>query len=234
MKNVFILPEYWSKSFIGACGWIRLLEPLLHNDISSEYHVEFGYSLDEAREKPAIVIIERLWHPKEVNIPEYERMMKMLKGNGINIIYSIDDNLVDYPLYQKSDWHSSIYNSVINLFLHYADIVVVPTPALQERFSSYHKRIMVIPNAIDVKQIRQKENNTNDKIKFGYLASPDNWEYLYSIIEPLRSVLCQYENHVSFEIIGTPYAYLSTDLFHSLPVEVKIPPDPSYKQYHSW
>ena len=111
---------------------------------------------------------------------------------------------------------------------------MVSTPALKERLSPFHNLIGVIPNALDPKTIREKPATTNRKVRFGYLASADNGEYLFSILEPLKTVLSYYKNWIDFEIIGQPGSSLPTGLFGSLPVEYIVPPDTSYKKYMQW
>jgi len=235
LKNIFILPEYWNSNFIGACGWIRLLNPFLNPNISGHFNVEYGYSLETAKNNPDVVIFERLWHPNDTNIYEYHKLLISLKKKGVKIVYSIDDNLIDFQIFQKNDWFSSNHLSVVNLFMHYADVVVVSTPSLKERLSAINNRINVILNAVDPKNIKENiANRNNDKIKFGFLASPDNEAYLFSILEPLKAILHRYKNHVLFEIIGHNSPYLSPALFKSLPVKLVVPPDASYKKYTNW
>jgi glycosyltransferase involved in cell wall biosynthesis len=234
MKNVHILPEYWDHSFIGACGWIRLLEPLLNPLLAKDFNVGYGYSLKAFNGKPDVVIFERLWHPNEIDLPGLIVTLSSLKDRGIRIIYSIDDNLPDFPLFQKSEWYSSLCLSVINAFFHYSDLVVVSTPALKQRFESLHRNIVVIPNVIDHTGIRAASSVQKGKVKFGYLASPDNLEYLFTILEPVRTVLSRFKSTAIFEIIGNPGTNYFPGLFKGLPVRFIAPPDTAYKKYIPW
>ncbi len=234
MKNILILPEYWSHNYIGACGWIRLLNPLLSKEITSSFRVEYAYSAEEAVFQPDVVVFERLWHPKDTDLTELHRTLRILKDKGLKIIYSIDDNLFDYPLNQKSEWWLPAYHSVMLAFFHFADRVVVSTPALKERLSALHPQIKVIPNVIALEGIRKPVPSKDDTIRFGYLVSPDNTEYLYTILEPLRRVLTRYKNRVTFEIAGHTQGRLTADQFRSLPVQFTVPPDTAYQKYTHW
>lgn len=234
MKNLLILPEYWNTNFIGACGWIRLLNPLTSKAISSHFNVEYAYSPEGAFHKPDIVIFERLWHPMEVDIVAFAQTLKGLKKQGVKIIYSLDDNLFDFPVYQKNSWYSSLHLSVLNIFLHYADVVLVSTMALKNRLSDYHQHIVVIPNAGEPVTQRPKAKQQNAKLIFGFLANTDNQKYLFEILEDLKAVLYQYKKKVTFEIVGQSNPSLPEALFKSFPVSFKKPPDASYHNYRKW
>jgi processive 1,2-diacylglycerol beta-glucosyltransferase len=233
VKPILVLPEFWSRNYIGACGWIRLLEPLLTPEIASEYRVSCKYSAEDLEEEPEVVIFERLWHPKDVRLLQWHSMLRTMKRKGTRIIYSLDDNLADYTVYQESEWFSSVHLSVINLFIHYADVVVVSTKALQQKLAPIHKNIELIPNAIDPHGIRK--NSQADRLtKFGYLASPDHRDYLYSILEPLRNVLYRFQDRVEFEIIGLPDFPALRNLFPNLRVDFRMPPSTEYRKYIPW
>jgi hypothetical protein len=233
MKEVYILPEFWDKSHIGACGWIRLLNPLLASTFQPSFRVQYGYDIDLTNHLD-IVIFERLWHPMAVDIDYTRKLLKDLKAIKTKIVYSIDDNLFDYHYTQKSDWFKSKHLSLLHLFLHYADLVVVSTEALKERISNYHPNIEVIKNVIHIPERIYPQQKRENKTKFGYLLSPDNITYLFQIIEPLKEVLYQYRKEVVFEIIGHPSPHLTKQIFNDLPVEFHFPPDSAYRNYIKW
>jgi len=234
MINISILPEYWNAGFIGACGHIRLLNPLMHPGFANDYNVDYGYDINLAEIIPDIVIFERLWHPLEPDPIELTRLLKLLKSNGKNIIYSIDDNLFDYPLYQNSNWFNSMHLSVLNTFMQFADVVVVSTPALKKRLNRYNTNIIVIPNAIDTKTIRKPKRKKSDDTVFGYLISPDNQQYLFTILEALRTVLAKHRENAKFQIAGHYKEGLTKELFGNLPVEFLSPPETSFNAYANW
>lgn len=233
MRKVFILPEYWGKSHIGACGWIRLLNPLMDPGIQSSFRIQYGYDFDK-ESNPDIVIFERLWHPLDFDLNEIRNTLKELKTSKVKIIYSLDDNLFDYSVFQQSDWFRSKHLSILHLFLHYADLVVVSTDALKERVFSFNPHIVVIKNVIQITEKSFGENPETKKLKFGYLLSPDNTTYLYQIIEPLKEILFKFRNEIVFEIIGHPSPHINQKIFNELPVEFHHPPNASYPNYIKW
>ena len=232
MKRIHILPEYWSPEYIGACGWIRLLTPLLHPSFTEEYEVTYGYDINLKADVPDFLIIERLWHPMSVNIPEIMQLLETAKKQGTKIIYSIDDNLFEFPHAQNSAWFNTYHLSVLNLFLYYADNVVVSTSGLKEYLSAWNKNIVVIENAIEPSMIR-KPKVQEPSVVIGYLASPDNLEYLFSILEEVHRVLGHFKN-VYFEICGPVNPGYSTPHLNSGQIRFLAPPKTEYPSYQLW
>jgi hypothetical protein len=111
---------------------------------------------------------------------------------------------------------------------------VVSTPALKKRLNQYNTSIIVIPNSINTEAIKTDKSKKIDKTVFGYLISPDNQQYLFSILEQLRTVLTKYRNNVIFQIAGHHTTGLSKELFGDLPVEILTPAETSFNSYIKW
>jgi len=104
--------------------------------------------LEYAGQAVDAVIVDRLWRP-DVSQVLVERLAGDVRRVGAQLIYSIDDNLLDLAAESK-DWRPTDEQlRVLGFLLRQADGVMVATPALRERLEDYNRNIVVVPNALD-------------------------------------------------------------------------------------
>jgi|GEM_PF-1327582 len=127
-------------SFLQQNGAINCL-PLIKN-VDKQF-----YLLTENFEKVDVVVVQR----QAPFIIPYEKLMKLLGGHKVKIVFETDDALIhvppqhpDYKLYEH-------YKVDIEEYLRRADLVTVTTPHLKSLYQPLNHHIAILPNCLDAR-----------------------------------------------------------------------------------
>ena len=224
---VQLLYEYGIDGKPHGSGVIRLLRPFSYPTIVDRVDSRMAWSYNRYL-SAKIAIVDRFWHPHDVTFEQVESMVKEVRESGCQLIYAIDDNLLDLPRERFSfqDFHFQI----VDFLLKNANGILVTTPFLAERFSIYHKPTYILKNALDDRLLlprRKPGISQNSIIKIGYMGTVTHKGDLEMILPALKSVAKRHPN-VRYEFIGG-VAKTGT-LLSDLPISW-ISPDPDQDAY---
>ncbi|RPI82345.1 MAG: glycosyltransferase family 1 protein [Nitrosopumilales archaeon] len=192
---------------------IRILRPYSHptlkNDIRlTSGHEYFGENVDA-------IILDRLWR-QDISMTFARSLLNDIRRAKIPFIYAIDDNLLELRS-EILDWDiTSEKEKVVEFFLEEADGVIVTTERLQQKFSPYNTKILVVPNALDENLIfparfkspdnNKKEvsgsNQYSDLITIGYMGTFTHDSDLLFILPALENIIDKYKGHVKLQLLG--------------------------------
>jgi len=132
---------------------------------------------------------------------------------GKKVVIDCDDNFLDvlesHPLYDKLKGGKRD-KAFMATILSFADVIVVSTEPLKQRFRKHfkeihnlEKKIVILPNMNDKKDFDYKivDKNT-DKIVIGYVGSNSHQDDLAMFMPNLMKIMRKYKN-VYFESIGS-------------------------------
>lgn len=234
--RVHVLYEAPSGEMPNACGYIRLLRPLAHYSISERVSLTHGASLPA--HSVDVVIVQRFWNHVCDWTVDHE-LFSSLRRRGVKIIYEIDDDLLDCDwLVGGPEWPDDKKKMWLRQMVRFADAVTVSTQSLAERLSTLNDAIFVIENALDDTLLplqNMVSHNDSGKVMFGYFGTLTHLDDLLSVIGPIRHVLAENKDFVSFQIIGVGEESVLRDAFNGLPVSfVSIPNSVlvDYRNFH--
>lgn len=199
--NVHVLYEYGIEGRPHGASYIRLLLPLGHPALGSEVTVQFGMEY-----KPCdVLVIDRTWSPW-ITMSRAEMLIKDARRDGCRILFAIDDNLLDFDLYNLHRRHFSPEQMrCVRYFAREADAILTSTPRLRERLLSLNPDVRVVPNALDERMFPDVLPETTGwagKVTIGYMGTFTHEADLYMILEPLRQFLRERRESVNFQILG--------------------------------
>ncbi len=197
----------------SACGFIRVLSPLLYCS------KKFGLSLSEAVDlkdgRPFLklsldeffgfdVVLFQRWMPCFID----EKWVEKLSLSGKVIVYDLDDYIFEIPE-GNSVYSFARQNSFrIASFMEVADVITVSTEKLREflveRFPHLSEKIKVLPNFIDLEiwGKRKPKPGGSGNIRFLFSGTPTHRDDLAEVEDAVLYILRKYEGRVSFEIWG--------------------------------
>ena len=215
-----------------GCSHIRLLRPLSHPTISDSLELVASSHLSE--ERADIVVVERWWKPG-LTEHDAQQLIKSIRRRGSRFIYTLDDNLLDLDQDEEGVAVKEVLKSCVRLFARECDLLLVSTDTLKARFDRLARCITVIPNALDEclfglnngndgalvpvldqhsEPLRFSDGPERNVLKIGFMGTLSHVADLQFILEPLRAILTQYGQYVTFELIG---GTTSNRLARSLP-----------------
>jgi glycosyltransferase involved in cell wall biosynthesis len=212
MINVHVIYEHSGDNVPHGSSMIRLLRPLSHPTLRQSISLSSG-SQYMAR-KADVIIIDRLWK-KNVKMSEIEHLVAFTKRNGIKLIYSIDDNLLDLNNYAAKNTHPNQgEKTIVRYLLRESDAILVSTTELYNRFLKLNNNIYIIENSLDERLILPMERKRENKsmIKIGYMGTLTHDSDYQEILPAIRKILYKYRSKIKFEFAGA----LSDDRFFDL------------------
>ncbi len=152
-----------------------------------------------------------------------EQLIRDARRDGCRILYSIDDNLLDFDFYNLHRRHFSDEQlCCVRFFAREADAIITSTPHLRERLLSLNARVHVVPNALDERifpEVLPENPGWAAKLTIGYMGTFTHEADLYMIMEPLRHFLRERRETVNFQILGISAENGLELAFAGLPVQ---------------
>jgi glycosyltransferase involved in cell wall biosynthesis len=236
--RVHVLYENSMGGLPPGCSVIRLLRPLSHPSIQAKLSLTHG--LDLPAHPVDVLIIERMWD-QTCDWERHKAMLQIVRKQSTKVIFEIDDDLLslnseigdcDRPSTSQKMW--------LRQMIRFADVVIVSTPELADRFAGLNPHIEIIENALDERLFERSREfdlkKSNGEIVFGYMGTFSHLDDLMSIIQPLRSVLARYRDRVRFEIVGIDDSSVLKEAFTELPVSfLTVSPESGiYENFTAW
>jgi processive 1,2-diacylglycerol beta-glucosyltransferase len=235
MLNIHVLYEHSGDDIPHGSSTLRLLRPLSHPRLANTINMTAGTSYRGIN--PDIIIVDRLWKP-DISIDIAEELIEYTRKEGIKLIYSLDDNILDLKINEPGTIHPTFHErNIIRYFVREADFVVVSTHNLSDRLKNLNNKIAVIENSIDerlMKNNRKYElNRKDDSIIIGYMGTYSHDLDFNEILPAIRKILFQYKGKVKLEIVGA----LSSNRFTGSTQNIErldVKGNHEYTKFWSW
>jgi glycosyltransferase involved in cell wall biosynthesis len=218
--RVHILYEHSVDLRPHGCSYIRLLLPLRHHTVSDNLIVSYG----TANEKADVTIVERTWFPR-VSTAKAKDLVKQVRRDNGQLIYSIDDNLLDLASqgFNRSPF-SPEQLMAMRCFMREADGIIVTTKPLQDRLAPLNDNIFVVPNALDERlwgsESPLEKTAGNPRKVIGYMGTHTHDADLMMVLQPLRETLRKHAERVELQLVGGFADRAVMEAFAGLPVRV--------------
>jgi processive 1,2-diacylglycerol beta-glucosyltransferase len=214
--KLWVLHEHGEDGAPYGCSYIRLLRPLTHPLLRDVVTVQSGTAY--AGQPVDAVIVDRRWRP-DIALALAEALLETVHRAGARLLYALDDNFFELAQENK-DWSpTQAVLQAVDFFLRQADGVLVTTPPLKERFSTYNARITVVPNMLDERLLSARRKTLpgqfllrsvrwlkrqiqRQPMVIGYMGTRTHDDDLLMILPALRAVSQRHRDKIGFEMIG--------------------------------
>jgi len=183
-----------------ACGQWRVIQPVRAMDdgrvaasISSGTHIDLE-SFD-------VAVFQRVLWPQQI------RVLRALKQAGKKLIFDYDDA---FPITDSTHREhatfapGSVNSDALEQALALADAITVPTPQLVEHYRQMHRRVVLLPNAVDLAG-PMFTNGPAEHVAPGLTVFWSGWtshEENLRLIEPVITRLVRSRTDVYFALSG--------------------------------
>jgi processive 1,2-diacylglycerol beta-glucosyltransferase len=230
--RIRVLYEYGIDGRPHSSSFVRLLRPLTHPTVRGRVDVATGVSYEG--EGADAVVVDRLWRP-DVSMVLAKELVDRVRQAGARLVYFLDDNLLDLPN-ERSDWPSAEQVAVVELFLRRADVVVVTTPALRDRVSSYNLNTAVLRNALDERLLvggagspERPWGRSGEKV-IGYMGTRSHDADLMMVLPALRGLARRRPGEFEIQLVGVAASPETVTALGDLPVRL-VEPEPEEVEY---
>lgn len=190
-KKIVFIPELYSKRF-SPCFYIRIMNKYFSGDFIKNISYNI-FSIDSINLKNVSTVVAHRIPSETVN--EILDFINILKLNNINLVYDIDDNLIEidsnHPEYKN-------YINKIEIVRHLtinANLVTVSTKKLRDECLKLNKNVIVLENYIDIKykieSFENKHKYKNKIIEILYMGTYTHNEDLMLVIKALDKLFYQ-------------------------------------------
>jgi glycosyltransferase involved in cell wall biosynthesis len=235
--HLYALYEYGKDLKPYGSSQIRILRPFSHPSIIKNINLSSG--IEYYGEQVDAVILDRLWRP-EVSLNFAYSLVNDIKRVNTPFIYAIDDNLLDLHG-ERIDWDiTHEKEKIVEFFLKQADLVIVTTPYLKERFSAYNQNIQIIPNMLDDRLLCNRTTssgiNKNEVITIGYMGTFTHDADLLLVLPAIKMILERYKGHVKFQLLGVSGDEGTQHLLREIDCEILTIPSENveYTKFMPW
>jgi processive 1,2-diacylglycerol beta-glucosyltransferase len=237
--KIHIMFEHGLDFIPYGCSYIRLLKPFDHPVNSDDINITSGIDFDDGSSD--VYIVERLWKPN-ITFAIAEELVNKIKKANKQLIYTLDDNLLDLNILNNGgNWPSLEQKNIIRFFAREADGIIVSTKPLKERFLHLNKNIIVVENSLDERLLNNRgvftdnvKNRSMPKV-IGYMGTPSHESDFMMILPSLREVLRKYKDTLKLQIIGIFSDRSLLNLFEGLSVEVlDVKGNVEYPRFMKW
>jgi len=215
-----------------SSAYIRLLRPLGHPLARERLDVTFG--IDFHGRATDLVVVDRLWRP-EVTIEAVTDLVKRVRQSGARLLYSLDDSFFD--LAEEGREALAVESlGVVAYLLQHADAVLVSTPALRDRLSPRHDRILVVANQLDERLLVRREPavpravDAARPLVIGCMGTFTHDDDLMMAVPALGSYCRRHAGRVRLEIVGAVGTDAGRAAIADLPV-AHVYPRPEEHEY---
>jgi len=208
---------FFYRESVNACSYYRCILPHKYLSRDPEITSKISDSLTEQDIEESDIFIFQKKHSSN----DFALLNK-IKAFGKKIVYEIDDNIFDVPIWNPSYAAINQIKAKIKYFIEKVDLVTVTCKHLRKELLRFNKNIAVLPNSLDFEKIDRGETikpqilNKNlqqvdweelkgklkGKIIIGWSGSPTHKEDLKIVTKPLLRLLSQNKNIVLFMVLG--------------------------------
>ena len=144
--SVVVIPERFDNDALSPCAFIRLLQPLGHSDIASNFDIVLADAREALRYRADIVVTQRYAVP---NIAAANALARHARETKARLLFDIDDDLLNIPTDHPDAADLRPKTAVVTCMIDNADMVWVSTQPLADRIGRAARQVRVIPNGLD-------------------------------------------------------------------------------------
>jgi glycosyltransferase involved in cell wall biosynthesis len=203
--------------------------------------LEVHLALDYQGRPADIVLLDRLWGPW-MSPWAAERLVERVRGAGVRLLYSLDDNLLDLPA-ERDDWPTPVQLEIVEMLLREANGILVSTEPLRARLAAYNRNIAVVPNALDERLVVGREPSAQrpgfrgaDPLVIGWMGTRTHDRDLQLVAPAIREIGRRHGRKVRFECIGVAGGAEGQAILRDLGMRSIMPPlaELEYPQFMLW
>lgn len=144
--RVAIVPERFDGGLLTPCAYIRLVQPLYHPAIATDFDVVLRDTNDVLLDDADIILTQRFAPPDQ---RAADRLIAHARACDATLIYDLDDDLLNIPRNHPDAAVLRPRAKVARHMLKAADVVWVSTNSLRKSVASLHPDAVVIENRLD-------------------------------------------------------------------------------------
>jgi len=219
--RIHVLYEHSESLHPHGCSHIRLLLPLTHPLNADTFSLTRGTTYAGAD----VLIVERMWRPKDISLALAEDLVRRVRRNGVCLIYSIDDDLLDLKLDEAGRKNFTTEQLMaVRYFIREADGIIVTTDRLKDRLALLNRRVFVVPNALDERLWRNRSlsegsANVARRKVIGYMGTYTHDADLMMILQALREAIRKHPD-IELQLIGGVADPAVIQAFNGLPLRI--------------
>lgn len=214
MLKVHVLFEHSPDKIPHGSSMIRLIRPLSHPTMADSIHMTYGTSYEDSDSD--IIIVDRLWKPG-INFEDAKKLVKYSQINGISLIYSLDDNLLDLNNDLNYKQQKNNEKNIIRYFIRESTKVIVTTIPLLKRIKHLNSNTVVVPNLLDERLIsgedeeeyhetsiitKSSSKQNKSPLTIGYMGTPTHDRDFTEVLPAIEYILNKHKGEIRFEIVG--------------------------------
>ena len=144
--RIAIVPERYEAGGLTPCGYIRLLQPLDHPTISSDFEIILADAETIFHCQADIIATQR---HAVADVATANRLARHARETGAKLLFDLDDDLLNIPPTHPDASKLRPFAPVVRRMLTVADTVWVSTRGLADRLKSLRPDAMIIENRLD-------------------------------------------------------------------------------------
>jgi GT2 family glycosyltransferase/glycosyltransferase involved in cell wall biosynthesis len=144
--SVVVLPERYPDGTLTPCAYIRLLQPLDHPAIGSDFDIVLA-DADSALDYHADIIVTQRYAVGELDAAD--ALIRHCRRHGICLLYDLDDDLRHIPRDHPDARLLRPRARTVSRLARGADVVWLSTPALADSLADLRDDVCVVTNGLD-------------------------------------------------------------------------------------
>lgn len=209
LKKALIIPELTASGTLAGSAYVRLVEPYISSKLFNLAHV----SIHEQPQLPEPGCAHYAILQRSLSKFQYDKLKDWLlrwRQNGGEIIYDLDDDLLDYEgVVARTGRTPEAFaqmNNKIELVLSHAQYATVSTQALRDKLANKSLNVHLLPNFLNqLSWPRLKApllKAVAKQVKLGYIGTPTHNQDLILIAKVVRRLEEEYGDKIKVEVIG--------------------------------
>ncbi len=188
-----------------AIGHVRLAAPLRHAGIQLVDGMEGGWVEPTRIAESDLVVVQRDF-PREYEA--YRTVVETARSAGKPLVFELDDLLYRLPETHPDRRNHGFFTALLPMLqaLLEADMVLVPTRALQNALRDLHPNVLVFPNYLDDELWELKPPTrteaSQDTVTIGYMGTASHTPDLEFLAPALHRLAERYPGRLRFRFWG--------------------------------
>jgi GT2 family glycosyltransferase/glycosyltransferase involved in cell wall biosynthesis len=198
--RIAVVPERFDVGFPTPCGYIRLLQPLHHNQVAGDFDVIVATTGTIFDTEADIIVTQRFALP---DVAAADRLAAHAHSTGARLVFDLDDDLLNIPRNHPDAKALRPRAAVARRMLDVADVVFTSTQSLAERISPIRPDAVVMENGLDERIWTQTAPSLRDQPVRILCMGTTTHDRDFAMIEPVLARLWEeYRFRVEIDIVG--------------------------------
>jgi glycosyltransferase involved in cell wall biosynthesis len=201
-RRMVVVPERFDIGSPTPCAYIRLIQPLSHPAITSDFDVILADS-ETVLEQPAdIIVTQRYAIPDTASA---ERLADHARKIGANLVYDLDDDLLNVPKNHPDAHALRPLAKVVRDMVMLADTIWVSTPALASSLKTLRPDTELIENRLDERIWTARPSappSRESPVRILAMGTTSHEHDFDLILPALKRLKVEYDERVVVNILG--------------------------------